>query len=92
MWLKVVTMKNLAERVDRFLYKGMKVFVSGKLVIRRYTDKDGNERSITEMIAFDLDWDMKASKGDRNNSDSIREVKDATDAFNPYTDMEMTDA
>jgi len=91
-WLRVVVWKNLAERAEKFLYKGMKVFASGKLTIRRYTDKDGIDRTITEMVAFDLDWDMKASRGDRGTGNIENAQHDAADAFNPYTPEELANA
>ena len=89
LWLKVVTWKGLAERAEKYLYKGMKVFASGKLKVSRYKDKDGNDRTVTEMVAFELDWDMKASKGDRGTGNIEYQQQSAADDFNPYTEEEM---
>jgi len=60
LWLRVTTWNSLAERVDKFLHKGMKVLCYGKLSVRAYTDKEGISRTAVEMVAFQVDWDMKA--------------------------------
>ncbi len=50
-WHKVVAWKYLAERIDRYFKKGMQVYVQGKIDNRKWIDKDGNDRYITEIIA-----------------------------------------
>lgn len=50
-WHNVVVWRGLAERAERELKKGAMVYIEGKLTHRRYQDKDGVERSITEIVA-----------------------------------------
>jgi single-strand DNA-binding protein len=50
-WHNVVVWRSLAERAERELKKGGMVYIEGKLTHRRYQDKDGVERSITEIVA-----------------------------------------
>lgn len=55
-WFTVVCWDRLAEQVDNmaakgFLTKGTKVYVEGRLQIRRYTGNDGIERTAVEIIA-----------------------------------------
>jgi single-strand DNA-binding protein len=50
-WHNVVVWRGLAERAERELKKGGMVYIEGKLTHRRYQDKDGVERSITEIVA-----------------------------------------
>ena len=40
----------LAERAEQYLKKGSLVYIEGKLTSRKYQDKDGNERYITEVV------------------------------------------
>lgn len=47
----VVCWRGTAEFVSRFLAKGRLVAVCGRLQVREYTDKDGNKRSVTEIVA-----------------------------------------
>ena len=50
-WHSIVAWRNLAERVERDLKKGKLIYVEGKLTHRKYQDKDGNDRYITEVLA-----------------------------------------
>lgn len=50
-WHNVSCWKNKTDEVESFLKKGNLVTVSGKLSNRKYTDKNGNDRYITEIIA-----------------------------------------
>lgn len=50
-WHDVVAWRNLAERAEKQLKKGSQVFIEGKLTHRKYQDKDGNDRYVTEVVA-----------------------------------------
>lgn len=50
-WHRVVIFnKNLAEVAEKFLRKGSKIYLEGQLQTRKFTDKDGQERSATEVV------------------------------------------
>ena len=48
-WHNLVLWRNLAEWSERFLRKGMKIYVEGKLQTRRW-ERDGQQRQRTEII------------------------------------------
>lgn len=50
----IVAWSKLAELVGKLLVKGRKVYVEGRLTTRRFTGKDGVERSITEIVMDDF--------------------------------------
>lgn len=51
-WHRVVAWRNVAEKVERIgLKKGSLVYVEGKVTTRKYTDKDGVEKYVTETVA-----------------------------------------
>ncbi len=50
-WHNVVMWRNLAERAEKSLKKGMLVYVEGKITNRKYTDQEGKDRYITEIVA-----------------------------------------
>ena len=50
-WHRVVLWRHLAERAERYLKKGKQVYVEGRLETRKWTDKEGNDRYTTEVIA-----------------------------------------
>jgi single-strand DNA-binding protein len=49
-WHNVVVWRDLAERA-KSLKKGSTVYVEGKISYRKYTDKDGVEKSSTDIVA-----------------------------------------
>jgi len=50
----VVAWRNLGEDAANILEKGMRVVVSGRLEQRSYEDKEGNKRSVVELIADEI--------------------------------------
>ncbi len=55
-WHRIVIFGNQAENANKFLKKGSLVFVDGKIQSRTYQDKDGNERTVVEIIANSLNF------------------------------------
>ncbi len=53
-WHNVVVWRELAERAERSLKKGMQVYVEGKIKYRKYTGQDGVERNATDIEAQTL--------------------------------------
>ena len=50
-WHNVVVWRGLAEVAEKYLKKGMTVYVEGKLRTRSWDDKEGNKRYTTEIVA-----------------------------------------
>ncbi len=48
--------EKLAELCARYLDKGSKVFISGELRNRSYETKDGSKRTVTEIIANEVEF------------------------------------
>lgn len=53
-WHNLVAWRGLATIVERFLRKGSKIYVEGKLRNRQYQDKEGKDRYITEVVVDEL--------------------------------------
>src|SRR5512142_1226969 len=53
-WFNIVAWRQLAEICERYLHKGSKVYIEGRLTQRKYTDKSGVERTAVEVIANDM--------------------------------------
>ncbi|MFN3875621.1 MAG: single-stranded DNA-binding protein [Flavobacteriales bacterium] len=53
-WHNIVAWRGLAEIVEKYLRKGSKVYVEGKLRTRQWQDKDGNTRYTAEVHADDM--------------------------------------
>lgn len=54
-WIKYVAFGKLAEIMGEYLKKGSKVYLSGKLRERKWTDQQGIERYTTEIVASDME-------------------------------------
>lgn len=65
-WHNIVLWRGLAEVAENYLKKGNSIYVEGKIRTRDWTDKDGNKRYTTEIIADN----MVMLGGRRDQSDS----------------------
>lgn len=54
-WFNIVTWRQLAEICERYLHKGSKVYIEGRVTQRKYTDKNGIERTSVEVNATDME-------------------------------------
>jgi single-strand DNA-binding protein len=50
-WHRITTYRKLGEICGQYLKKGSSVYLEGKLQTRKWTDKEGNDRFTTEIIA-----------------------------------------
>jgi single-strand DNA-binding protein len=53
-FINIVVWGKIGENCATYLSKGKLAAVDGRLQIRSYTDKEGNRRSITEVVAEDV--------------------------------------
>jgi single-strand DNA-binding protein len=53
-WHRIVVWDRLAELCQQYLSKGRQVYVEGRIQTRKYTDRDGNERQSTEVVAREV--------------------------------------
>ena len=53
-WHNIVAWRGLAEIAEKYLKKGQKVYIEGKLKTRSWQDQDGNNRYSTEVITDNL--------------------------------------
>ncbi|MEE4176140.1 MAG: single-stranded DNA-binding protein [Bacteroides sp.] len=49
-WHNIVLWGRLAEIAEKYLNKGSKVYIEGRIRTRQYDDKEGNKRYITEIV------------------------------------------
>ena len=52
-WFNITAWGLLGETCNNYLHKGSKVYIEGRMTSRKYTDKDGIERTA---------WDVNASE------------------------------
>lgn len=64
-WHSIVLWRGLAEITEKYVKKGMQLYIEGRLRTRSWDDKDGNKRYTTEVVA---DTMKMLSRKDDNNS------------------------
>ncbi len=69
----VIKNENLITVAERYLKKGSKVYIEGRLESRKYTDKDGVEKYTTEVVLppFRGELTMLDSAGSRGDSSAM---------------------
>jgi single-strand DNA-binding protein len=67
-WFNIKFFDRLAEVTNQYLKKGLKVYIEGRLTTRKYTDKNGIERTMVEVIGNDME--MLTPKGQTSSSSS----------------------
>ena len=64
-WHNIVVWRGLAEVAEKYLTKGMKVYVEGKLKTRSWQDESGVTKYATEVVADN--FTMLSSKSESKN-------------------------
>ncbi|MCY4112782.1 MAG: single-stranded DNA-binding protein [Chloroflexi bacterium] len=53
-WFRVVVWSQLAEVANQYLRRGARVYLEGRLQTREWQDREGNDRTSTELVVRDL--------------------------------------
>jgi single-strand DNA-binding protein len=85
-WHRVRVTGKLAEIVKKWVIKGSLVYVSGKIVTRKYQDKDGTEKEITEIRADSLKL-LGSNKGGQQEP-SRQQAKPSQAHSSPGADLD----
>src|SRR3546814_497408 len=64
-WVAIVLRAGLVDVAEKYLRKGSKVYVSGRLTTRKWQDRDGNDRYATEIMGDKLVMLDSAPKQDK---------------------------
>ena len=73
-FFNITVWRGRAESCGKYLRKGSKVSVVGSLQTRSYEDKDGNKRSVTDVVASEVEFlTPKNAQGDEEIAPVRRE-------------------
>jgi single-strand DNA-binding protein len=68
-WHTIIVFGKRAEVIQKYLTKGRSVYVEGSIRNRKYDDKNGNERYITEIMARNIEFlDYKIDNSNKTES------------------------
>jgi len=84
-WFNIVAWRQLAEICNNYLHKGDKVYIDGRLQQRKYTDKNGVERTAIDVIASDMEMLSPKPAQSGSSSDFLAGHADDSD---PLGDLE----
>jgi len=63
-WFNIVAWRQLAEICEKYLHKGSKVYIEGRITQRKYTDREGVQRTAVDVIASEMQMlDSKPTSG-----------------------------
>jgi single-strand DNA-binding protein len=81
----VICWDRLAEQTGKHVTKGRLVYVEGRLESRSFTDKEGTDREVTEVIASDVQFlDAPGTKSADLPPADRDDAEDFTDLDNPF--------
>lgn len=69
-WHRVVMWGKLAEIAKQWLHKGSQIYIEGKLRTRSYTDKQNIKRTVTEIVADEMQMLGSSNKTSVENEPS----------------------
>ena len=70
-WHRVVFWGKLGEIVDKYVKKGSQVYVEGRIETRKWTDKNGNDKYTTEIVADQMQMLSGKPKAEVDNDDEV---------------------
>ena len=65
-WHRLVAWRETAQFVEKYVHKGDKLYVEGQLRTNTYTDKNGIQRSVTEVLVGNIE--KLNSRTDKENN------------------------
>lgn len=86
-WHRISLSNRLGEIAARYLRKGSKVFIEGKISTRKYQAADGTDRYATEIKAFSMQMLDSANGGQQNQqqgNQGYQQPTQSNQAPNPY--------
>lgn len=88
-WHNIVLYRGLAKVVERYVHKGDKLYIEGRIHYRSYDDKRGIKRTIAEIYADNMELlspktvvgspQQTSASGQSNNQNNVAQQADVID-------------
>lgn len=88
-WHRVTCFSKLAEVARDYLTKGRQVYIDGRLRTRKWTDKDGTEKYVTEIICETLKLLGRRDDGAQAPAPAPAPARSAPASAPSYTDDDV---
>ena len=79
-WHNLVVWRGLAEVVEKYVKKGMQLYVEGKLTYKQY-EKDGETKYMTEIVVNDLKMLSKVSEQSASSEQPSIDIPEEGDSL-----------
>ena len=88
-WHNIIMWRGLAKVVEKYVHKGDRIYVEGRLRYRSYDDQKGQRRYVTEILADNMELlstrhDTDAEKKTAAQSDERKETANDTKSPLPF--------
>lgn len=96
-WHRIVAWKTLADQAGKYVVKGRKVFVQGRIQSRQYTDNNNVQKTAYEIVATDIKFldppakDVQALNGNGNDAPRSMTSKSPYAASDADNEMDLDD-
>lgn len=82
-WHNIVLFKALAKYAEKYIHKGDKLYIEGRVRYRTYDDKKGMRRYVTEIYGDNLQWLSASRKSESVSGEKVDDnASDTTDNSN----------
>jgi len=78
-WHNIVVWRGLATVVEKYVKKGDKLYLEGKIKTRSWEDKDQNKRYTTEIYIDNMEMLGSPNRNSQNSSSNVAETSAATE-------------
>jgi single-strand DNA-binding protein len=77
-WYNIAAWRQQAETCNTYLHKGNKVYIEGRLVPRRYTDRNNIERTSLDVTLSDIEFltPKETHQSNENENDALGDLDD----------------
>lgn len=86
-WHNIVLWRGLAEIAEKYLSKGKKIYIEGKIKTRSWQDEMNNTRYTTEIIGDNM---TMLSKVQNSENDNVASVPDFTHTETPQKPKDLS--
>ncbi len=85
-WHDIVLWRGLAEVAEKYLKKGSRIYVEGKIRTRKWEDKEGNNRYRTEIMADNMTM-LGGRAAENETSENTPKISDSQEKTEPTDDL-----
>ena len=84
-WHNIVFYRGLAKVVEKYVHKGDKLYVEGRLIYRTYDDQRGIKRYVTEVLADNMEL-LSPKRGTSSEAEDKTEMSGSSETTTPTND------